>query len=77
MRIVDEAVESGVRVGRVGDDLMCCQSASKIDPLSASKIDPSCEGLLEQGAIETTGGAIVDVFDARLLAEPCGAQPRG
>ena len=29
--------------------------------------------LQEQGAIEPTGGAIVDVFDARLLAQFCGA----
>jgi hypothetical protein len=32
------------RVGRV-TALNPCQSASKIDPLSASKIDPPCEGL--------------------------------
>jgi len=33
-------------------------------------VDPVALGeLLEQGAIETSGGAIVDVFDARLLAE--------
>ena len=31
--------------------------------------------LQEQGAIEPTGGAIVDVFDARLLAQFGGAQP--
>ena len=40
-------------------------------------VDPiACCELLEQGAIETSGGAIVDVFDARLLAEFGGAQPR-
>ena len=40
-------------------------------------VDPFAFGeLLEQGAIEPTGGAIVDVFDARLLAEFCRAQPR-
>jgi hypothetical protein len=31
--------------------------------------------LLEQRAIEPSGGAIVDVLDARLLAELCRAQP--
>ena len=37
-------------------------------------VDPVALGeLLEQGAIETTGGPIVDVFDARLLAQLCGA----
>ena len=40
-------------------------------------VDPVALGeLLEQGAIETTGGAIVDVFDARLLAQLGGAQAR-
>ena len=40
-------------------------------------LDPVALGEpLEQGAIETTGGARVDVFDARLLAELCGAQAR-
>ena len=40
-------------------------------------VDPIALGeLLEQGAIEPTGGAIVDVFDARLLAQLCGAQAR-
>jgi hypothetical protein len=40
-------------------------------------VDPLTLGeLLEQGAIETSGGAIVDVFDACLVAELCGAQPR-
>ena len=40
-------------------------------------VDPVPLGeLLEQGAIETSGGAIVDVFDACLMAEFCGAQPR-
>ena len=29
--------------------------------------------LLKQGAVEASGGAIVDVFDARLLAQFCGA----
>ena len=32
---------------------------------------------LEQGAVEATGGAIVDVFDARLLAQFGGAQAGG
>ena len=40
-------------------------------------VDPVALGeLLEQGAIKTSGGAIVDVFDARLLAQLCGAQAR-
>jgi hypothetical protein len=40
-------------------------------------VDPfACRELLEERAIEPSGGAIVDVFDARLLAEFCGAQPR-
>ena len=40
-------------------------------------VDPFALGeLLEQGAIETAGGAIVDVFDARLLTQFGGAQPR-
>ncbi len=40
-------------------------------------VDPFALGeLLEQGAIETTGGAIVDVFDARLLTQLGCAQPR-
>ena len=39
-------------------------------------VDPGALGeLLEQGAIEATGGAIVDVFDARLLTQFGGAQP--
>ena len=29
--------------------------------------------LLKQGAVEASSGAIVDVFDARLLAQFCGA----
>jgi len=33
--------------------------------------------LLEQGAVQTADGAIVDVLDTRLLAQFCGAQPRG
>jgi len=37
--------------------------------------DPVALGeLLEKGAIETTDGAIVDVFDTRLLAQLRGAQ---
>jgi hypothetical protein len=41
-------------------------------------VDPfACRELLEQRAIEPSGGAIVDVLDARLLAELCRAQPRG
>ncbi len=36
----------------------------------------ACRELLEQGTIEPSGGAIIDVFDARLLAEFCRAQPR-
>ena len=40
-------------------------------------VDPvALRELLEQGAIETTGGAIVDVFDAPLLAQLCGALAR-
>ncbi len=40
-------------------------------------VDPLAFGeLLEQGAVEPARGAIVDVFDAGLLAEFCGAQPR-
>ena len=40
-------------------------------------VDPVSLGEpLEQGAIETSGGAVVDVLDACLMAEPCGAQPR-
>jgi hypothetical protein len=39
-------------------------------------VDPIALGeLLEQGAIEPTGGAIVDVFDACPLAQFGGAQP--
>ena len=40
-------------------------------------VDPLALGeLLEQGAVEPARGAVVDVFDARLLAEFGGAQPR-
>jgi hypothetical protein len=40
-------------------------------------VDPIALGeLLEQGAIETSRGAVVDIFDARLVAELCRAQPR-
>ena len=40
-------------------------------------VDPLALGeLLEQGAVEPARGAVIDVFDARLLAELCGAQPR-
>ena len=40
-------------------------------------VDPLAFGeLLEQGAVEPARGAVVDVFDAGLLAEFCGAQPR-
>src|SRR5271155_2296356 len=40
-------------------------------------VDPVALGeLLEQGAIQTTGGAIVDVLDARLLVQPGGAGAR-
>jgi hypothetical protein len=39
-------------------------------------VDPfACRELLEERAIEPSGSAIVYVFDARLLAEFCGAQP--
>ena len=39
-------------------------------------VDPFALGeLLEQGAVEASGGAIVDVFDARLLTQFGGAQP--
>jgi hypothetical protein len=41
-------------------------------------VDPVSLGEpLEQGAIETSGGAVVDVLDACLMAEPCGAQASG
>ena len=41
-------------------------------------LDPfALRQLLEQGAVETAGGAIVDVLDARLLTQFCGAQPGG
>ena len=41
-------------------------------------VDPfALRELLEQGAVQTADGAIVDVLDARLLAQLCGAQPRG
>jgi hypothetical protein len=40
-------------------------------------VDPLTFGeLLEQGSVEPARGAIVDVFDARLLTEHGGAQPR-
>jgi hypothetical protein len=40
-------------------------------------VDPVSLGEpLEQGAIETSGGAVVDVLDACLMAELCSAQPR-
>ena len=40
-------------------------------------VDPFALGeLLEQGAVEASGGAIVDVFDARLLTQLGGAQSR-
>jgi hypothetical protein len=39
-------------------------------------VDPfALRELLEQGAVQTADGAIVDVLDARLLAQFCGAQP--
>ena len=39
-------------------------------------VDPLAFGeFLEQGAVEPARGAVVDVFDAGLLAEFCGAQP--
>ena len=39
-------------------------------------VDPfACRELLEQGAVEPSGGAIVDVLDARLLTQFGGAQP--
>jgi hypothetical protein len=40
-----------------------------VDPLALSQ-------LLEQGAVETTRTAIIDVFDAGLLAQFGDAQPR-
>jgi hypothetical protein len=41
-------------------------------------VDPfTLRELLEQDAVQTADGAIVDVLDARLLAQFCGAQPRG
>jgi hypothetical protein len=40
-------------------------------------VDPFALGqLLEQGAVKTAGIAVVDVFDAGLLAQFCDAQPR-
>ncbi len=40
-------------------------------------VDPFAFGqLLEQGAVKTAGIAIVDVFDAGLLAQFGDAQPR-
>lgn len=40
-------------------------------------VDPVAAGeLLKQGAIETSGGVIVDIFDARLVAQFGGAQSR-
>ena len=40
-------------------------------------VDPFALGeLLEQGAVETPGGTIIDIFDARLLTQFGGAQPR-
>ena len=40
-------------------------------------VDPfACRELLEERAVEPPGGAIVDVFDAGLLAELRRAQPR-
>ena len=40
-------------------------------------VDPLALGeFLEQGAVEPARRAVVDVFDARLLTEPGGAQPR-
>ena len=39
-------------------------------------VDPvALRELLEQGAVETSSGAIVDIFDARLLTQFGGAQP--
>ncbi len=39
-------------------------------------VDPfACRELLEQRAVEPSGGAIVDVLDARLLTQFGGAQP--
>src|ERR1700733_15205851 len=40
-------------------------------------VDPFalCE-LLEKGKVETPGGVIIDIFDARLLTQFGGAQPR-
>ena len=39
-------------------------------------VDPfALRELLEQGAVETSGSAIVDIFDARLLTQFGGAQP--
>jgi hypothetical protein len=40
-------------------------------------VDPfTLRELLEQDAVQTADGAIVDVLDARLLAQFCGAQPQ-
>ena len=40
-------------------------------------VDPvALRELLKQGAIKPSGGAIIDVLDARLLTQLGGAQPR-
>jgi hypothetical protein len=44
--------------------------------LSWASIPFSLRELQEQGAIEPTGSAIVDILDARLLAQFGGAQSR-
>ena len=41
-----------------------------LDPLAAGQA-------LEQGAVEATGGAVIDILRGRLLAQPCEAQPGG
>jgi len=46
------------------------QIVVSVDPFTLRK-------LLEQGAVEPPGGAIVDVLDARLLTQPGGAQTSG
>ena len=43
--------------------------------LSWASIHSPSESFWEQGAVETSGGAIVDIFDARLLTQFGGAQP--
>ena len=52
--------------GRAADD----QIVVRVDPIAGDE-------LLEQGAIEAAGGAVIDILDGRLLAQPGIAQPGG